>query len=163
MTKIIDFEKKRREKLSSFDHFSKSQKYLRGDRIRRDYRTSKESPPSKTEMIKASKEEMLIEIYIVETIEKLRNLYVTIAIVAAISCVFVTSWTVNNAVETSDVIPGFVIAVGLAHLTYVTIVRAMGEHYFKRRFKRTFNNLLDHLEEQDSQEEEFYEDIPKEL
>ena len=28
MTKIIDFEK-RREKLSSFDHFSKSQKYLR--------------------------------------------------------------------------------------------------------------------------------------
>ena len=71
MSKIIDFEKKRREKLSSFDHFSKGQKYLRGERIRKENNLShRENEAVKKDLAKTSKEEMLIELYIVETISE---------------------------------------------------------------------------------------------
>ena len=168
MSKIIDFEKKRREKLSSFDQFSKGQKYLRGERIRKENNLShRENEAVKKDLAKTSKEEMLIELYIVETIEKLRNLYVMIAIFSAISSVSITSWSIHKAADFGDMIPGFTAGVALAYLAYVMVIKAMGEHYFKRRFRKSFSNLLDHLEEHDlhdeASEDRPYEDYTKEM
>jgi hypothetical protein len=162
MTKIIDFEKKRREKLSSLDQFSKSKKSLRGERNRLSgKRGSNESQVPRKDRIKASKEEMLLEIYIVETIQKLRNLYIMLAIFATISSISISSWTVNNTANMSALIPGFMASLASAYVAYVMVIKAMGEHYFKRRFKKSFSNLLDHLEEQEAQDET-YDDFAKE-
>ncbi len=163
MSKIIDFEKKRREKLSSFDQFSKGQKYLRGERIRKENNLGhRESEAARKDRAKASKEEMLIEIYIVETIEKLRNIYVMIAVFSAISSISISSWSINKAKGFEDMIPGFAAGVALAYLAYVMVIKAMGEHYFKRRFRKSFNNLLDHLDEYEAHDET-YEDFTKEM
>ncbi len=163
MSKIIDFEKKRREKLSSFDHFSKGKKHLRGERIRRENNPGyRESEAVKKDLARASKEETLIEIYIVETIEKLRNIYVMIAVFSAISSISISSWSVHKSKDFGDMIPGFTAGVALAYLAYVMVIKAMGEHYFKRRFRKSFNNLLDHLDEHEAQDE-IYEDFTKEM
>jgi hypothetical protein len=104
---------------------------------------------------------MLLEIYIVETIQKLRNLYIMLAIFATISSISISSWTVNNTANMSALIPGFMASLASAYVAYIMVIKAMGEHYFKRRFKKSFSNLLDHLEEQEAQDET-YDDFAKE-
>ena len=70
MANIIDFEKKRREKLSSFSKLSDSQRYLRGEKLRNKSEVELTGEKHSKNDERQTREDALVELYIVETIEK---------------------------------------------------------------------------------------------
>ena len=97
-----------------------------------------------------TREDALVELYIVETIEKLRNLYTALALLCAVMSVAIISWGVSYWESVGLIILDLGVGLAFAYGSYLLFIKAIGEHYFKRRFKNCFQTLLDHLDEPQS-------------
>ena len=146
MNKVIDFQKKKREKLASYKSLSESQRYLKKE----GFLASKKPQSSKTKELKTqvmgiSREELLVEFYTLETIYKLRNIYFNLSI--ACSLVSVSLVVLCFIMPLSLVELAFMLfsAFAFFYLSCLFAVKAIGEHYFKMRFQALLSDSENEL------------------